>query len=64
MPILLVVITPISGNTQVAYLLPRDRYGQGLYQEEPSSLAPGCLETLADAISGRIGDITGQQAEV
>lgn len=63
-PGLTLLITPISGNTQVAYLLPRDRYGQGLYQEEPSSLAPGCLEALADAISGRIGDITGQQAEV
>jgi hypothetical protein len=34
----------------VAYLLPRDRYGRGLYQEEPSILAPGCLEELADAI--------------
>ena len=63
-PGLTLLITPISGNTQVAYLLPSARYGQGLYQEEPSSLAPGCLEALADAISGRIGDITGQQAEV
>jgi hypothetical protein len=49
-----VLFSPVSGNLQVAYLLPRDRYGKGLYQEEPSILAPGCLETLVDAISERI----------
>ena len=60
-PSLTLLITPISGNTQVAYLLTRDHYGKGLYQEEPSSLAPGCLEALVDAISSRIADITDQQ---
>ena len=60
-PNLTLLISPISGNTQVAYLLPRDRYGQGLYQEEPSSLAPGCLETLAEAICTTISATTGQQ---
>jgi hypothetical protein len=39
---------------QVAYLLRRECYGQGLYQEEPSVLAPGCLEHLADAIAARV----------
>ncbi len=60
-PGLTLLISPITGNTQVAYLLPRDRYGQGLYQEEPSSLAPGCLEALADAITERVSEITGHQ---
>ena len=60
-PNLTLLISPITGNNQVAYLLPRDRYGKGLYQEEPSALAPGCLEALADAITERISEITGHQ---
>mgnify|MGYP001182289099 CR=1 FL=1 len=38
----------------MAYLLPRELYGKGLYQEEPSILAAGCLERLIEAISERI----------
>jgi hypothetical protein len=49
-----ILCSPVSGDLQVAYLLPRDRYGLGLYQEEPSSLAPGCLEALTEAISARV----------
>jgi hypothetical protein len=48
------VVSPLSGGLQVAYLLPRDRYGNGLYQEEPSILGPGCLEDLIEAIDARI----------
>ncbi|MCC6454504.1 MAG: hypothetical protein IT328_06150 [Caldilineaceae bacterium] len=48
------LISPISGDLQVAYLLPQDRYGKGLYQEEPSILAPGCLEGLIEAISAQV----------
>jgi hypothetical protein len=44
------LISPVSGDLQVAYLLPKDRYGVGLYQEEPSILGAGCLEGLIDAI--------------
>lgn len=49
-PHLAVMISPLAGQQAVAYLLPRDRYGKGLYQEEPSILAPGCLESLTDAV--------------
>lgn len=49
-----ILLTPLSGDFQVAYLLPQDRYGLGLYQEEPSILAPGCLEILIEAIAERI----------
>jgi hypothetical protein len=49
-------ISPLAGGLQIAYLLPRDRYGKGLYQEEPSILAPGCLELLTDAIAARISE--------
>lgn len=55
-PDLSILFSPLAGEMQVAYLLPRDRYGQGLYQEEPSLLAPGCLETLTEAIAARIED--------
>jgi hypothetical protein len=44
------VISPVSGDLQIAYLLPKDRYGKGLYQEEPSILGEGCLEGLIEAI--------------
>ncbi len=49
-----ILLTPIAGDTPIAYLLPRDRYGKGLYQEEPSSLAPGCLETLIERVATAI----------
>lgn len=48
------LFSPLTSDFQVAYLLPRDRYGKGLYQEEPSSLAPGCLELLIEAMAARI----------
>ena len=56
-PDLAILFSPLVGNMQVAYLLPADRYGKGLYQEEPSSLAPGCLEALIDAIAARISEV-------
>lgn len=52
-----VLVSPLSGDQQVAYLLPEDRYGKGLYQEEPSILAPGCLETLIETISARMATL-------
>ena len=48
------MVSPLDGGGAAAYLLPRERYGKGLYQEEPSVLAPGCLEMLIDAIATRI----------
>lgn len=49
-----IFVSPLSGDMHVAYLLPEDRYGLGLYQEEPSIPAPGCLEKLIDAIAEKI----------
>jgi len=51
------IFSPLASELQVAYLLPEDRYGKGLYQEEPSILAAGCLEQLTEAIAGRIESI-------
>jgi hypothetical protein len=55
-----IVVTVVAGDPGVAYLLPRDRYGLGLYQEEPSILAPGCLERLIEAIATRIETLGGR----
>jgi hypothetical protein len=49
-----VLCSPLATGLQAAYLLPRDRFGAGLYQEEPSSYGPGALEALADAIAAEI----------
>ncbi len=49
-----ILVSPLAGEFQAAYLLPTDRYGKGLYQEEPSILAPGCLEILIEAIAEQI----------
>ena len=60
-PDLVLLLSPVAGDPQVAYLLPEDRYGLGLYQEQPSCLAPGCLELLTAAVTGRITELTGHQ---
>ncbi|MCB0185635.1 MAG: hypothetical protein KDE31_15310, partial [Caldilineaceae bacterium] len=49
-----ILFSPLAHDFQVAYLLPADRYGKGLYQEEPSILAQGCLEELIDAVAEEI----------
>jgi hypothetical protein len=51
------LFSPVASELQVAYLLPTDRYGRGLYQEEPSILAPGCLEGLTEAMAARIEEV-------
>ena len=51
------MFSPLSGDLPIAYLIPVDRYGKGVYQEEPSILAPGCLEGLTEAIAARIGEV-------
>ncbi|MEZ4656806.1 MAG: hypothetical protein R2911_04485 [Caldilineaceae bacterium] len=52
-PAQILLISPLLGPMQAAYLLP-EAYGQGLYQEEPSILAPGCLESLIEHVSAKI----------
>ncbi|MCB0062384.1 MAG: neutral/alkaline non-lysosomal ceramidase N-terminal domain-containing protein, partial [Caldilineaceae bacterium] len=52
-----ILFSPLASDFQMAYLLPADRYGKGLYQEEPSILAQGCLEELIEAVAGKIMDL-------
>lgn len=53
-----ILVSPLAGPMEIAYLLPQEKYGLGLYQEEPSILAPGCLEqlvsTLSDAVTAHV----------
>lgn len=53
-PQLAIVISPRGRGSLIGYLLPRERYGLGLYQEEASISAPGCLERLIDAVAEQI----------
>jgi len=41
-------------NQPFSYILPRDQYGKGLYQDECAVLGPGSLESIADAIAGQL----------
>ena len=59
-PNVTLMISPVAGDAQIAYLLPRVSYGIGLYQEQPSSLAAGCLETLIEAVTAYLTEITGE----
>ncbi len=52
------LFSPLAGDLEVGYLLPAGLYGQGLYQEEPSILAPGCLERLVNAVAARVTALT------
>lgn len=58
-----IVVSALAGALQVAYLLTAERYGLGLYQEEPSILGPGCLETLTGAIAARIAALSRPHPE-
>jgi hypothetical protein len=52
-----IVFSPLVGVMNIGYLLLEDRYGKGLYQEEPSVLAKGCLEKLVEAVAEKIRTI-------
>lgn len=52
-----IILTVMAGELSVAYLLDRASYGVGLYQEEPSILAAGCLEILTEAIQDSIEEL-------
>jgi hypothetical protein len=45
-----IVFSVLAGENAISYMLKADRYGRGLYQEEPSVLAPGCLEQVTAAV--------------
>jgi hypothetical protein len=48
------IVTGVLCNRPHSYILPRERFGLGLYQEECSTLAPGALEQILEAIAGQL----------
>jgi hypothetical protein len=52
-----IIVTVMAGQPGAAYLLTADRYGKGLYQEEPSNLDAGCLEKLTEAVIDSIEEL-------
>jgi hypothetical protein len=55
-----VIVTVLAGELAITYLLRAERYGKGLYQEEPSVLAPGCLEQVTAAVIGTIHEMINE----
>jgi hypothetical protein len=54
-PVLVVTTT----NGGVGYLCPRETYGSGLYQEQQSPYAPGCLEDAIEAAAEALSGLGG-----
>jgi hypothetical protein len=58
----LLVLTTTNGS--VGYLCLRESYGSGLYQEQQSPYAPGCLEVTIDAAAAALARVQGGGATV
>ena len=53
-----IIVGTIANGYDVSYLLDKDSFGKGLYQENVSILARGSLETLIDAIADKVSELT------
>jgi hypothetical protein len=50
-----IIVGTLANGSNVSYILDSDSYGKGLYQENVSILARGCLETLVETLADEIG---------
>lgn len=48
------ILFAVLSNEPYSYILPRDLYGSGRYQDESSTLAPGSLERIMEAIEAQL----------
>ena len=48
-----VFVTTLTNDWQPGYIPPASSYGYGIYQEVIAATAPGCLESLIEAITRR-----------
>ena len=53
-PATAIVVVVLCNRGTGGYLLPRDDYGKGLYQEEAAAIGPGGLEAVAEAITRQL----------
>jgi hypothetical protein len=54
-PLLVLGVT----NRTLGYLSPAETYGTGLYQEQQSPFAPGCLEQTIEVAAGALAELRG-----
>ena len=47
-------------NRTMGYLSPEETYGTGLYQEQQSPFAPGCLEQTMEVAASTLAELRGQ----
>ena len=55
-PLLVLGVT----NRTMGYLSPEETYGTGLYQEQQSPFAPGCLEQTIEAAARALDELRAQ----
>jgi hypothetical protein len=49
-----IIVGTVVNGWRPAYLPTRETYGRGIYQEQVAVLAPGCLETVIDAVASQL----------
>jgi hypothetical protein len=52
-----IVVMVLANGSRSWYLPTTDTYGKGIYQESMANLAPGCLETLIEAIAAQMAQM-------
>jgi hypothetical protein len=45
-----IVVAAVASDWRVSYLVPREIYGKGIYQEQVAVVAPGSLELVIDQV--------------
>jgi hypothetical protein len=54
-----IVVMTLANGSRPTYLPTADAYGKGIYQESIAVLAPGCLESLTEAIGAAMAEWLG-----
>lgn len=58
-PHLALVIVTLTNDWHPGYVPPAASYGYGIYQEVIAAVAPGCLETLTEAVTRELKQLLG-----
>jgi hypothetical protein len=58
-----IFVITIANGSRLAYLVTRDAYGKGIYQESIAVMAPGSLERLVEEIGEELQRWTGPQGK-
>ena len=52
-----IFVGTLANGSKVWYLIEQKNFGKGLYQEEVSVLAPGCIESVIEASTGLVREL-------